>query len=220
MKKSKKTKSPPVRRAKAMAKNKPTTEPKDDRVTAKMINLKAQLAAGELDIGSPVFHPEELERHGDSVEEAVHAIGAPLTRWRLISGAMCIKGEVHRADGPAAGDGDTNFELLIPKLDAAGQPSEQVRAVNDKIDVINQFLGLVGAHAFVHIEDAGPNKLKDEPAMIGIHCEVDENRREMLKADLAGMMIGDCYEICGQLVLDTWHGGLYEIHPVQTVDRC
>jgi len=55
---------------------------------------------------------------------------------------------------------------------------------------------------------------------IGIHCAVDAGDLAAIKDDLAGMMVGDCYIVSGQLVLETWHGGLYELHPVQTVDRC
>jgi hypothetical protein len=183
----------------------------------KMTNLKAMLASGQPIAAGPVFQPNELEPHGDVVEKGVHKVGAPLSRWRLIASALCIQGEVYPTDGGgAAGDSDTNFELVIPTFNANGELSDQAKAINDKIDAINQ----ANKQAFVHIEDSGPNKLTDKPGLIGIHCEVDENRREILKPDLVAMMIKDCYEICGQLVMDTWHGGLYEIHPVQTVNRC
>jgi hypothetical protein len=189
----------------------------------KMINLKALKAAGQSAPTGPVFLPEELQPHGDIIEKGIHAVGAPLSRWRLIAGLHEITGTVHRADGPAAGDGDTNFELVIPKFDPASTPanpqlSDQAKKINARIDASNQSLSLQASQAFLHIEDAGQNQLPGDE--IGIHCEVDASDLDAIKDDLAGMMIGDCYVISGQLVLDTWHGGLYELHPVQTVDRC
>jgi hypothetical protein len=184
-----------------------------------MVNLKAVLAAGGPIAAAPVFHPDELDQHGTIIEKGIHAVGAPFSRWRLVVGSLDISGIVHRADGPAAGDGDTNFELVIPGLDpATRQPGDQAKAINDQIDIRNQALGLASDKAFPHVQDAEPNKLPD--GAIGIHCEVDASDLEALKPDLAGMMIGDCYVITGQLVLDTWHGGLYELHPVRIIDRC
>jgi len=185
--------------------------------TPKMTSVKAMLASGQPIDDGPVFQPQELEPHGDPLQKGVHAVGAPLSRWRLIASAICIQGEVHRADGGgAAGDSDTNFELVIPKVDANGELSDQAKAINQAIDVINQAQN----KTFVHVEDSGPNNNPGDPGRIYIHCEVDNNRLAVLKPDLAGMMVRDCYEICGQLVMDTWHGGLYEIHPVQTINRC
>ena len=185
----------------------------------KMTNLKALLTAGQPVAVGPVFLPDELEPHGNILEKGNHAVGAPLSRWRLIKGSIEITGIVYREDnGAAAGDGDTNFELVIPKLDpATGQLSDEAKAINAKIDAFNESPGAQGNHA-PHIDDAAPNKLSD--GKIGIHCEVDASDLAALKDDLAGMMIEDCYVVSGQLVLDTWHGGLYELHPVQTIDRC
>ena len=186
--------------------------------TPKMVNLKALMESGQPLAPGPVFLADELEPHGNPLEKGIHAVGAPLSRWRLVAGSHEITGAVHRADGPAAGDGDTNFELVIAKLDpATGQLGDQAQAINAKIDRLNQSLGAGGNHV-PHVEDAAPNQLPD--GTIAIHCEVDSSDLEALKDDLAGMMIGDCYVIGGQLVLDTWHGGLYELHPVQTIDKC
>ena len=183
----------------------------------KMINLKAMLASGQLIVGDPLFEDSDLRPHGNVIEKGIHAVGVPLSRWRLIASAHCIKGEVHKSDGGAAAhDSDTNFELVIPKFDATGELSDEVKAINDRIDQVNQ----AESKTFIHIEDSTQNNLGGDPERIGIHCEVDKNRLGVLKPDLAGMMVGDCYEICGQLVIDTWHGILFEIHPVQTVDKC
>lgn len=213
MKKAKNTKSASIRTSATLAR---MVNQADESQSPKMTSLKAMLASGQPIANGPVFQANELEPHGNVIEKGVHEVGAPLSRWRLIASALCIQGEVHQADGGgAASDSDTNFELVIPGLDATGQLGDQAKAINEKIDEINQ----AENKGFGHIEDSGPNKL-DDPSRIGIHCEVDTNRLADLKPDLAGMMIGDCYEICGQLVLDTWHGGLYEIHPVQTIDKC
>jgi hypothetical protein len=192
------------------------TNKADQSQSPKMTSLKAMFASGQPIAEGSVFHDGELESHGTVIEKGFHAVGAPLSRWRLVASAFCITGEVHRAGGAAAQDSDTNFELVIPGLDGNGQLGDQAKTLNAKIDEVNQ----AENKAFAHIENAEPNKLDDARSRIGIHCEVDKNRLADLKPDLAGMMIGDCYEICGQLVLDTWHGGLYEIHPVQTVNRC
>ena len=213
MRKRKNARSASIRTGAALARM--VNQPKGPQ-SPKMTNLKAMLASGQPIATGPVFQANELEPHGNILEKGVHKVGAPLSRWRLIASAHCIQGEVHQADGAAAGDSDTTFELVIPRLDTTGQLSDQAKAINERIDEINQ----AENQTFIHIEDSGPNKLQDDPGRIGIHCEVDENRRAVLKPDLAGMMIGDCYEICGQLVMDTWHGGLYEIHPVQSVNKC
>jgi len=214
MTKRKTTKSVAVRTASRIARK--TSDPNN---SPKMVKLNAALASGQPIAPAPVFLPPELEPHGNIIEKGIHAVGAPLSRWRLVAASVDITGIVHRADGPAAGDGDTNFELVIPGLDAAtGQLGDQANSINARIDAVNQFHGLQGALAFPHIQNAGPNKLTD--GSIGIHCEVDNSNLADLRPDLAGMMIGDCYVITGQLVLDTWHGGLYEIHPVKIIDKC
>jgi hypothetical protein len=214
MRKNKNTRSAAVRTASRLAMRviQPDNSPK-------MANLKALLASGQAEAEGPVFHPDELEHHGNVIEKGNHAVGAPLSRWRLIKGSVEITGTVHREEnGAAAGDGDTNFELFIPELDpATGQLSEEAKAINAKIDAFNDGLDPQGNPA-PHIEDAEPNRIPG--GSIAIHCEVDDSDLDALKDDLSPMMIGDCYVVSGQLVLDTWHGGLYELHPVQTIDRC
>ncbi|HXI89555.1 MAG TPA: hypothetical protein VNO24_06010, partial [Blastocatellia bacterium] len=103
----------------------------------KMMNLSAALAAGDLAIGVRVFKPEELESHGNPVEKTFHNIRVvpPLPGWLLVSSRHCVTGTVHRADGPAAGDGDTNFELCFPKTDpVTGELGGQAKAIDAKID--------------------------------------------------------------------------------------
>jgi hypothetical protein len=211
--KKKSTRSAAVRSGIGLARrvNQPNQSPK-------MVKLRALVESGQPLAPGPVFLADELEPHGNPLEKGIHDVGAPLSRWRLVAGSHEITGVVHRADGPAAGDGDTNFELVIPKLDpATGQLGDQAQAVNAKIDRLNQSLGAQG-NPVPHIEDAAQNQLPD--GTIGIHCEVDPSDLAALKDDLAGMTIGDCYIIGGQLVMDTAHGGLYELHPVQTIDKC
>src|SRR3981081_4264939 len=87
-----------------------------------MINLKAMLASGQPIGDGPLFDDSDLNPHGNVIEKGIHAVGVPLSRWRLIASAHCIKGEVHKSDGGAAAhDSDTNFELVIPKFDATGE---------------------------------------------------------------------------------------------------
>jgi hypothetical protein len=195
--------------------------PPDASQSPKMTNVKALLASGQPIAAEPVFQTSEenneLKPHGDPIQKGFHAVGAPLSRWRLIASALCVQGEVHKADGGgAAGDSDTNFELVIPKFAAGGELSDQAKAINQKIDAINQEQNKTFEHINVFSQNNNPN----DPDRIYIHCEVDKNRLADLKPDLAGMMVGDCYEVCGQLVMDTFHGGLYEIHPVTIIDRC
>lgn len=191
--------------------------PLNDSQSPKMTSVKALLASGQPIAAEPVFQAIELEPHGDPLQKGFHAVGAPLSRWRLIAAGLCVKGEVHKADGSgAAGDSDTNFELVIPRFAVGAELSDQVKAINQKIDAINQEQN----KTFKHIDVFSQNNNPNDPDRIYIHCEVDRNRLADLKPDLAGMMVGDCYEVCGQLVMDTFHGGLYEIHPVQAIDRC
>jgi len=103
----------------------------------KMMNLSAALSAGDLAIGVKLFKPEELETHGNPVEKTFHSIRVvpPLPGWLLVSSRHCVTGTVHRADGPAAGDGDTNFELCFPKTDpVTGELGGQAKAIDAKID--------------------------------------------------------------------------------------
>jgi len=102
-------------------------------------HLKAMLASGQLIVGDPLFEDSDLRPHGNVIEKGIHAVGVPLSRWRLIASAHCIKGEVHKSDGGAAAhDSDTNFELVIPKFDATGELSDEVKAINHRIDQVNQ----------------------------------------------------------------------------------
>jgi len=214
MKKRKNTPSASIRTRASLAR---MTTPADGPQSPKMTTVKALLASGQPIAAEPVFQANELEPHGDPLQKGFHAVGAPLSRWRLIASAHCVQGEVHKADGGgAAGDSDTNFELVIPKFAAPGELSDQAKAINQKIDAINQQQNKTFEHIDVFAQNNNPN----DPDRIYIHCEVDRNRLPDLKPDLAGMMVGDCYEVCGQLVMDTFHGGLYEIHPVQAIDRC
>jgi hypothetical protein len=191
--------------------------PPDSSQSSKMTNVKALLASGQPIAAETVFQAHELEPHGDPLQKGFHSVGAPLSRWRLIASALCVQGEVHKADGGgAAGDSDTNFELVIPKFAATGALSDEAKKINQKIDAINQEQN----KTFEHIDVFSQNNHPQDPGRIFIHCEVDRNRLADLKPDLEGMMVGDCYEICGQLVMDTFHGGLYEIHPVTIIDRC
>lgn len=189
----------------------------------KMMNLSAALSAGDLAIGVKVFKPEELEPHGDPVEKSFHNIRvvSPLPGWLLVSSRHCVTGTVHRADGPAAGDGDTNFELCFPKTDpVTGDLHGQAKGINAKIDRQNaELTGAPGERApLLHIEDSVPNQLPN--GIIGIHCEVDPTDLETFKQDLAEMEEGQCYVICGHLVVDEGHNDLYEIHPVGSIEKC
>jgi len=191
--------------------------------STKITNLVAGFSSGKLDIaGVNVFMPGELEPHGNPVEKVFHDIRVqpPLPGWLLISSFHCIQGSVHQTNGGgAAGDGDTNFELCFLKTDPTGALSEEARKINEQIDLQNSLLtGAPGeSPRLVHIEDAEKNHASAE--IISIHCEVDPADLETFTQDLAGMKVGDCFNICGQLVLDEGHG-IYEIHPVQTIDRC
>jgi len=192
--------------------------------TEKIQNLIAAFSTGQMDVeGVNVFKPEELLPHGNPVERTFHDIRVqpPLPGWLLISSKHCIQGNVHQTDGGgAAGDGDTNFELCFLKADAeTGDLSEEAKKINAKIDRQNALLtGAPGeSPPLKHIEDATHNHVNDE--IISIHCEVDPTDLETFKQDLAGMKVGDCCVICGQLVLDEGHG-IYEIHPVQSIDKC
>jgi hypothetical protein len=100
-----------------------------------------------------------------------------------------------------------------------GALSDEAQKINQQIDLQNSLLtGAPGEiPALVHIEDAVKNHASAE--IISIHCEVDPADLETFRKDLAGMKVGDCYNICGQLALDEGHG-IYEIHPVQTIDEC
>ena len=214
MKKRKNMQSASIRTRSSLARK---VTPPSGSQSPKMTSVKALLASGQPVAAETVFQAHELEPHGDPLQKGFHDVGAPLSRWRLIASALCVQGEVHKADGGgAAGDSDTNFELVIPKFGEGGELSEQAKAVNQKIDAINQEQNKTFEHVDVFPQNNNPN----DPDRIYIHCEVDRNRLAVLKPDLAGMMVGDCYEVCGQLVMDTFHGGLYEIHPVQTIDRC
>lgn len=211
MNKSKNQQSASLRSSPALGRK---VAPPDGSQSLKMTGVKTMLASGQPIPNGPVFADphNQLKQHGDPIQKGVHAVGAPLSRWRLIASAICIQGQVY--DGSAAGDSDTNFELVIPKR-TNGDLSDQAKAINQKIDIINQTTN----QNFSHIEDFAQNNNPQDPGRIYIHCEVDRNRLDILRADLAGMMSGELYEICGQLVMDTWHGGLYEIHPVQIINK-
>jgi len=47
---------------------------------------------------------------------------------------IASKAKLHKSDGGAAAhDSDTNFELVIPKFDATGELSDEVKAINHRI---------------------------------------------------------------------------------------
>jgi hypothetical protein len=187
-----------------------------DSASPKMTAVKALLASGQPIAAGPVFpNPAtQLKPHGDPIQKGFHAVGAPLSRWRLIAASHCVRGNVY--EGEAAGDSDTNFDLVIPKFAADRELSAEVKAINERIDAINQEQN----KTFPHIDVFSQNNNTEDPDHVYIHCEVDKNDLADLEPDLAGMMVGGCYAVCGQLVMDTFHGGLYELHPVQTIDRC
>jgi hypothetical protein len=190
----------------------------------KILNLIADFSSGKIGLdGINVFKPQELMPHGNPVEKTFHDIRVvpPLPGWLLISTKHCVTGNVHQTNGGgAAGDGDTNFELLFPRINGdTGALGDEVQKINAKIDRQNALLtgGPGESPPLIHIEDATQNHVSDE--IVSIHCEVDPTDLETFKQDLAGMTVGDCYVICGQLVLDEGHG-IYEIHPVQSIDKC
>jgi hypothetical protein len=213
MKKRKNMQSASIRTRASLAR---MATPLDDAALPKMTAVKALLASGEQIDGDPVFPDpdKQLKPHGNLIEKGFHAVGAPLSRWRLIHPSHCVRGKVYQ--GEAAKDSDTNFALVIPKFDATGALGDEAKKINQKIDDKNTEQHTTFAHIDVFSQNNDPQK----PDVIFVHCEVDKNRLADLEPDLVEMKNGDCYDVCGQLVMDTFHGGLYELHPVQTIDKC